>query len=259
MTMRCPNCQGDVVLGAAFCNHCGVRIQKLCNTCYTSNPAESRFCRSCGGSLSAEPKSPAPASPVLSVTAPREQDMPQDAITTCPRCSKVNEPGSAYCFSCGLPLGKDPTSYAKEGESSVTLSFTKTAGGTRIGFWIRFTAFLIDSVLIRIAALILCLMAGMSPESQEFEDSFLGMSAFLEIIYFTVAIAGWSTTIGKHLMGLCVLRPDGSKVGPGRALARYFAYIPSGVLLGVGFIMIGLRQDKRGLHDMMCDTVVVKR
>ncbi len=120
--MQCPNCQIDVVAGAVFCNHCGVQIQKLCNTCYTSNPAESRFCRSCGGSLSSEPESPTPAPPALSVTAPRGQDMPQDTITTCPRCRKVNEPGSMYCFSCGLPLEKDAPSQIKGRSSSITES-----------------------------------------------------------------------------------------------------------------------------------------
>ena len=85
------------------------------------------------------------------------------------------------------------------------------------------------------------------------------VTLILQLVYFTVAISGWSTTIGKYLMGLYVVRPDGSKIGPGRALARYFAYMLSALLLFIGFIMIGLRQDKRGLHDLICDTVVVRR
>lgn len=85
------------------------------------------------------------------------------------------------------------------------------------------------------------------------------VTLILQLVYFTVAISGWSTTIGKYLMGLYVVRPDGSRVGPGRALARYFAYLLSALLLFVGFIMVGLRQDKRGLHDLICDTVVVRR
>lgn len=123
------------------------------------------------------------------------------------------------------------------------------------GFQIRFIAYLIDAVLLGIATSFLHLIAG-----EPTEVSFEGMlDLILNLLYFTVAISVWSATIGKHLLGLCVLRPDGSRVGPGRALARYFAHLLSALLLFVGFIMIGLRQDKRGLHDLICDTVVVRR
>ena len=251
--MQCPNCQIDVVAGALFCNHCGIRIQKLCNNCYTSNPAESRYCRSCGGSLSSESEPPTPQPSVSSTVTPRGQSMGQEGITTCPRCSKVNEPRSAYCFSCGLPLGKDSTSHVKEGNSSVTLSLTMTAVGTPAGFWIRFMAYLIDGFGLLFIAAIPAHLAGRPPGMLTL------VTLILQLVYFTVAISGWSTTIGKYLMGLYVVRPDGSRVGPGRALARYFAYLLSALLLFVGFIMVGLRQDKRGLHDLICDTVVVRR
>jgi uncharacterized RDD family membrane protein YckC len=58
---------------------------------------------------------------------------------------------------------------------------------------------------------------------------------------------------------LYVVRTDGSRVGIGRALARYLAYVPSAIILGGGFLMIAWRQDKRGLHDLICDTVVIRR
>ncbi len=35
--------------------------------------------------------------------------------------------------------------------------------------------------------------------------------------------------------------------------------ILSALILLIGYIMIGVRRDKRGLHDLMADTVVVKR
>ena len=78
-------------------------------------------------------------------------------------------------------------------------------------------------------------------------------------VYFTMAVAVWATTIGKRLFGLYVIRTDGSKVGLGRALVRYVMYSVSAIILLVGFITIGLRSDKRGLHDLICDTRVVKR
>ena len=81
----------------------------------------------------------------------------------------------------------------------------------------------------------------------------------LNLLYFTIPIAIWSTTAGKRALGLYVVRTDGSKLGIGRAIARFFAYSLSALTLGIGFLMIAFRQDKRGLHDLVCDTVVIKR
>lgn len=81
----------------------------------------------------------------------------------------------------------------------------------------------------------------------------------LDVLYFTIGVAMWSTTIGKRLLGMYVLRPDGARVGAGRALARYFTGILSFLILFIGYLMVGLRDDKRGLHDLICDTVVVRK
>ena len=56
-----------------------------------------------------------------------------------------------------------------------------------------------------------------------------------------------------------MVRNDGSKVGIGRAFARYLCYTISFLILGIGFLMILFRPDKRGLHDLICDTKVVYR
>jgi uncharacterized RDD family membrane protein YckC len=90
----------------------------------------------------------------------------------------------------------------------------------------------------------------------KFADLF---SWILDTLYFTGAIAIWATTAGKKPFGLYVVRSDGSKIGFGRALARSFAYYVSFFTLGAGFIMIAFRKDKRGLHDLICDTVVIRR
>ena len=81
----------------------------------------------------------------------------------------------------------------------------------------------------------------------------------LMVLYFPVLVATWSTTLGKRIFGLYVVRNDGSKIGFCRAFARYLCYNISGLILGIGFLMIAFSQDKRGLHDLMCDTKVVHR
>lgn len=53
--MKCPNCGKKVVEGAAFCEHCGMRIDtqqkkkgSYCPFCGTWNEEDSRFCVECG-------------------------------------------------------------------------------------------------------------------------------------------------------------------------------------------------------------------
>ncbi len=176
-----------------------------------------------------------------------------DAVLACPRCHQISEPGSIYCFSCGLPLGDlDPS------EAGWALAHP----GRPAGFWRRFGAWVIDLVVLTTVQLTLI---AMWPGFAEYladgpQLHWVDLLGFVVgVLYYTLALPVWATTIGKRLLGVYVLRPDGSKVGPGRALARYFAGILSMLIFGVGYLMVGLRSDKRGLHDLICDTVVVQK
>ena len=81
----------------------------------------------------------------------------------------------------------------------------------------------------------------------------------LSLSYSAVLIAVWATTVGKRAFSMYVVRPDGRKVGLGRAYGRELAKFVSAITLGIGFLMIAFREDKRGLHDLIADTVVVNR
>ncbi len=85
------------------------------------------------------------------------------------------------------------------------------------------------------------------------------VAMIMSVAYYTFSIAIWSTTIGKRIVGIYVFRPDGSKVGVARAFCRYLAGQLSFLLLFIGYLMVAFRRDKRGLHDLICDTVVVYR
>ena len=81
-----------------------------------------------------------------------------------------------------------------------------------------------------------------------------------DIIYYTATIAIWQATAGMRVCRLRVVRRDGSRVGFGRALARYFASGLSVLPMGFGgYLLIVFREDKRALHDLICDTVVIIR
>ena len=178
----------------------------------------------------------------------------------CPRCRSVIEPDSRYCFSCGLPIDEQDAGPQPEGTHYGTVPDARY-DGIPGGFWIRLAAWFIDLAVITLAELALI---GLWPGFDIYFDEnasyfhWVDLMAFVGIVcYYTFAVSVFQTTIGKRLLGLYVLRTNGSRVGPGRALARYFAGIFSWVLFGIGYLMIGLRNDKRGLHDLMCDTAVV--
>ena len=57
-------------------------------------------------------------------------------------------------------------------------------------------------------------------------------------LYFIVMTAVFGQTIGKMITGIRVVRSSGRPVSFSRALIRFFAYIPSGVLLCTGFLWI---------------------
>jgi uncharacterized RDD family membrane protein YckC len=83
---------------------------------------------------------------------------------------------------------------------------------------------------------------------------FLGIWAFL---YCTYPVAASGRTFGMALTGLRVVRPDGSRVGWSQAVVRVLALPLSFVTLGVGFLLILLRQDHRALQDLIGRTAVV--
>ncbi len=171
----------------------------------------------------------------------------------CTGCGTVNRVTSAYCHKCGLELPLE----------MVTGPAIRPAG-----FWIRLTAFLIDQVFLIMVGIIIFSVTG-DQESASVVDlwerldeidiwSDVVMPLSIEAVYFTVAIGIWGRTIGKALMRVKVVRTDGSRVSIGRAFGRYLAYLLNWMVLGIGFVVIALNPQKRGLHDLIVDTRVVK-
>ena len=83
------------------------------------------------------------------------------------------------------------------------------------------------------------------------------LNVLLGAAYGILMVAALSGTLGKLLLGMRIVRTDGSRVSLGTASLRYVAQYASLLLLGVGYLMIAFRRDKRGLHDLICGTAVV--
>jgi len=139
------------------------------------------------------------------------------------------------------------------------------AQGRYAGIVTRLVGFLIDVVSImvlfalggRLLEYLLGVLLGhqvaFSDSSQEAEMAF-GVWTFLAL---AVPLAIWGRTIGMSIVGLHAVRADGRPLGAGRAVIRTLVLPLSFVLLGVGFLLIVLRPDRRALHDLLAGSAVV--
>lgn len=81
----------------------------------------------------------------------------------------------------------------------------------------------------------------------------------LHAAYFVVFVGGCGQTPGKMLLGIAVVRRDGVPAGYGRALLRWIGYWLSALPGGLGFVPAFFTAERRGLHDWMAGTRVVRR
>jgi uncharacterized RDD family membrane protein YckC len=85
------------------------------------------------------------------------------------------------------------------------------------------------------------------------------LSIAFGVFYASFFIGKFAATPGKMICGLKVVMGDGTRVSYGRAIGRYFAEWLSGLTMGIGYIMAAFDDEKRALHDRICDTRVVKK
>jgi uncharacterized RDD family membrane protein YckC len=70
--------------------------------------------------------------------------------------------------------------------------------------------------------------------------------------------SGSQATVGKMMCGLRVTDTQGQRISFGRATGRYFAKILSALTLFIGYLMVGWTRQKRGLHDFIAGTLVIR-
>lgn len=154
------------------------------------------------------------------------------------------------------------------------------------GFWKRFAAYCIDTIILCVAAWLLLLpilgLIGLgvadsmeSMQSGEMsEEAAQGMVATFIGAYFSfvvvLTVASWlyfalmessakQATVGKMALSIIVTDVNGNRLTFGRASGRYFGKIISGLILYIGFIMAAFTEKKQALHDMIAGSLVVNK
>jgi uncharacterized RDD family membrane protein YckC len=127
------------------------------------------------------------------------------------------------------------------------------------GFWIRFVASILDTLVISVSLGII----GYLVMGNTAEDIATNLSVnLLSLLYYLLVPVFWyGYTIGKRMFGIRIVKINGEKLGIGAMLMRVIvAGIIYLVTLGFGLIasafMVGLRKDKRAIHDLIAGTYV---
>jgi uncharacterized RDD family membrane protein YckC len=139
------------------------------------------------------------------------------------------------------------------------------------GFFIRCTAYLIDNLLLAMFTIVPAIIGFMllkrsgaisSSDPQEMVRWVWLLcvlpNTVLSFIYFGYLHAATGQTIGKWMCGVRVLTAGGMPIGWGRSLVRCAGYFLSSSLLYLGFVWVLLNRRKRGWHDYLAGTVVVR-
>lgn len=110
------------------------------------------------------------------------------------------------------------------------------------GFWHRFAALLIDNLILLVPSLLVSWIPF--------------MPIILYWLYFSLFHSShYQATLGMMALKIKIYNENEENISFGRATGRYFSTPLSGLILLVGYFMIGWTLRKQGLHDKIARTI----
>lgn len=183
--------------------------------------------------------------------------MTNTETSRCPVCGHIDE-GEPQCAICGTEAPRKSLQ-------------------TPAGFWIRYPAFIIDGIILQVISMAVTVVglfvwnwgAGGSvtildsPELLiEAYASISGLIAFFMLAvnaaYYTLFHAGSGQTPGKMLLKLRAVRTDGRSLSHAAALVRWVGYFVNTIFFFLGFFWVGFSRSKRGWHDYLAGSKVIR-
>jgi uncharacterized RDD family membrane protein YckC len=192
------------------------------------------------------------------------------SIRFCSECGKPYPPDDLVSFGTSLVCAACKPAFTQKMREGL-----QPAGAVRYaGFWIRFVAVIVDGILMYIAGMLFFALAmiffrvdwaniGRSQANLmqivALEGVLILFNLLVSATYETWMVGRFGATAGKMACSLLVVNSDGTKLSYQRALGRHFAKYLSSFTLAIGYIMAGLDEEKRALHDRICNTRVIKK
>ena len=215
---------------------------------------------------------PPPPPPPAAASAPRPAtSVPPPPVVVPPPAAPVPPMAPAKGDVLGsidvidqLPLTPPRPAAASAGAGAAPLrpagaAPAPTAAGSYGGFWIRVLAYLIDVAPMLVLSVL-------SVALTFFVDPTVGMLVNLLAIPYAFWVVLWmpatrGTTLGKKMLGLAIVtdgvRP-GQGLGWGKAFVRLVGHFVSGLVFGIGYLLVAFTSKKQGLHDLIAGTFVVR-
>jgi uncharacterized RDD family membrane protein YckC len=199
------------------------------------------------------------------------QQAPAQPVLACAQCGKtfgqsdlVPIAGNWVCGAC------KPAFLSRVVAGGPAAASSLLYAGVGIRFGARFIDGLVFMVPFAVVAFLLLpsllrTAAAAGGKASMFNGTFVLVALVFSLFYEVLMLRYWGATLGKMACGLKVVRSDGSSLGWGVSFGRYFMYnvvisaVPfvNWILLITTAIMAGTDEQKRGLHDRVCDTRVI--
>lgn len=203
-----------------------------------------------------------------------------DGRTVCPACG-LEQPDDESCGGCGVVYAKWAARHEHQGPfggAPAAPSFPRDVASPgpavrgdspeqlpKAGFWIRVVASMIDGLILGAVQFVIGLVLGFAGGAAGGSD---GLAIFaitwlcsvvVSVTYYVFFTGYNGQTPGKMALRIQVIRTDGSPMTYGKAFLREIpCKFISGILLGIGYLMVAFDQQKQGLHDRMAGTYVIK-
>ncbi len=201
----------------------------------------------------------------------------------CSKCGAAMADGAVFCPNCGQAFSIAAVARAPLIGGVAPLSAHATIPRVEYaGFWLRFVTYLIDSVVMGLAVVLVLVplifltglgaFLGQIRTEEDWSDAgfflmlgfiFLAATASLAVTWLYHALmesSEWQATVGKKALGLVVTDMAGQRVSFARATGRHFGKIITNMVpMLIGYIMAGFTERKQALHDMIAGCVVLRR
>ena len=131
------------------------------------------------------------------------------------------------------------------------------------GFWIRFSASVVDFLVSMLFFVPVIALAGMGWERLYNDGVAAGIgliaNALVGWLYYALFESSrWQATPGKRLLELRVTDLFGNRTSFGQASGRDFSKIFSSLIFGIGYLMAAFTEKKQCLHDKVASTLVLR-
>lgn len=145
---------------------------------------------------------------------------------------------------------------------AVRSSAVPASGVQYAGFGVRLAAYLIDLVILIAVYAVVAIGLAAATDAATAASLTTLIAGTAQIIYFVHFWGSRGATPGKKLLKLRVKIKDmphyGPGIGNGKAFLRLIGYTVSSITFFLGFLMVFANAERRGLHDYLAGTIVVR-